>query len=137
MHVLLQLVVFLWKYYTLCTVYREIFIPILFFRPFCPPCQQANLLLDEFQCLFLYTQLCLGESKTARAKLFANVDSVRDNLTECMHIHPYQKKVHIGILYLCLKSTSYVPINMQVRYMYLDNVLFKSSQTLFIVYYWF
>lgn len=84
-----------WSCFYESITYREIFIPILFFRPFCPPCQQANLLLDEFQCLFLYTQLCLGESKTARAKLFANVDSVRDNLTECMHIHAHTKKKYI------------------------------------------
>lgn len=29
---------------------------------------------------------------------------------------PIPKKVHIGILYLCLKSTSYVPIKIGAKY---------------------
>lgn len=50
---------FLTNWLLFYTVYREMFAPV-FFLPFRPHCQKANLRLDESQCLilFLLTQNC-------------------------------------------------------------------------------
>lgn len=49
------------------TVYRVIFTPVFYFRPFGPYCQRANSSLSKFHCLKLSIfkhKLCLGEFKT-------------------------------------------------------------------------